>query len=129
MEILTVIAVVGLLSATAFFAVNNVQARARDAKRVADVDSLVKALDLYINQTGNAYPISATAICLTGSDIVNTTLSAANLAPGNIQDPIFDTTPNCFRYITDTDGTSYTIQYYLETGSIQGKSAGFHTVP
>ncbi len=126
-EVLTVITVVGLLSAMAFFAVNNVQGRARDAKRVADLDSLTKALDLYINQTGNSYPIAATAICLDGSDIVNTTLAAASLSAGDIMDPVYLTAPNCFRYITDVDGTSFTVQYFLETGSIEGKSSGFNT--
>lgn len=126
-EILTVIAIVGLLSAIAFFAVNNVQARARDAKRTAGVDQLTKALDLYINQTGNPYPIATTATCLNGSDIVNTALLATGLIAQSIQDPIQTTSPNCFLYITDTDGSDFTIQFFLETGSVGPK--GFNTRP
>lgn len=127
MEVLLVIAVIGLLSAASTFMITNVQARARDAKRSADTDQLKKALDLYINQSGNAYPISTTAVCLDGTDIVNTALTGANLIANPITDPVFNTTPNCIRYVTDADGANYTIQYYLETGSID--TPGFHTIP
>lgn len=126
MELLIVIAVIGLLSAAAMFALSNVQARARDAKRVADIDLLVKAMDLYINTTGNPYPISISAICLDGSDVLNTELKAIDLTAQGFQDPFYDTLPNCFRYISDPEGTSYSIQYYLETSSVSKK--GFNTV-
>jgi prepilin-type N-terminal cleavage/methylation domain-containing protein len=120
-EVLMVIAVVGLLSAIVLFAITNLQARARDAKRTSGVDQITKALDLYINQTGNPYPIATTAICLDGDDIVNTTLADANLIGQPIADPIYDSTPNCFQYITNEDGTDYTIQFFLETGSVGPK--------
>ena len=126
MELLIVIAIIGLLAATAMFALSNVQARARDAKRVADIDQLVKALDLYINQTGNSYPVVLSAICLDGSDIVNTEIKAAGISAQGFQDPFYDTSPNCFRYISDADGTSYSVQFYLETGSVSKK--GFNTI-
>lgn len=127
MEVLLVIAVVGLLSAAGTFMISNVKARARDAKRTAGVDQLIKALDLYVNQSEAGYPLSTTAVCLDGSDVANIALMGAGLVSTAIQDPIFVGSPNCMRYVTDTDAKNFTIQYYLETGSID--TAGFHSVP
>ena len=127
MEVLLVISIIGLLSAAGMFVITNAKGRARDARRVADVDQLKKALDLYVNQSETGYPTTTTSICLDGSDLVNTALMGAGFISQAIEDPIFQGTPNCIRYVTDIDGTNYTIQYFLETKTID--TPGFHSIP
>ncbi len=125
-ELLVVIAIIGLLSATVSFAITTVRARARDARRTANIDQLMKALDLYNNQSGN-YPVSATTICIDGTDPVSTVLKAANIIGENMKDPLFTDSSQCYRYATDATGTTYSLRYFLETGSVG--DPGYHTVP
>ncbi len=54
-ELLVVIAIIGLLSTLSILALNTARARARDAKRVADVKQIQTALEMYYNDTGD-YP-------------------------------------------------------------------------
>lgn len=125
-ELLVVIAIIGLLSATVGFAITTVRARARDARRTANIDQLSKALDLYNNQTGN-YPISATPLCIDSSDAVSTALKTANIIGENLKDPLFTDTNQCYRYLTDATGTTYSLRYFLETSA--AGTPGYHTVP
>jgi len=57
-ELLVVIAIIGLLSTLSILALNSARARARDAKRVADVKQIQTALEMCYNDTGN-YPADA----------------------------------------------------------------------
>jgi len=54
-ELLVVIAIIGLLSTLSILALNTARARARDAKRIADVKQIQTALEMYYNDN-NAYP-------------------------------------------------------------------------
>ncbi len=54
-ELLVVIAIIGLLSTLSILALNQARARARDAKRIADVKQIQTALELYYNEMGD-YP-------------------------------------------------------------------------
>ena len=54
-ELLVVIAIIGLLSTMSVLALNSARARARDAKRLADVKQISTALEIYYNDSGN-YP-------------------------------------------------------------------------
>jgi prepilin-type N-terminal cleavage/methylation domain-containing protein len=125
-ELLVVIAIIGLLSATVAFAITTVRARARDAKRAADIDQLSKGLDLYNNQTGG-YPVSASPVCIDGNDAVTTLLTNANIITTPFKDPLYTDTTNCYRYVSDATGVSYSLRYFLET-SVAG-TPGFHTIP
>ena len=48
-ELLVVIAIIGLLSTLAVVALNSARAKARDAKRVADIKQVQTALELFFN--------------------------------------------------------------------------------
>jgi prepilin-type N-terminal cleavage/methylation domain-containing protein len=65
-ELLVVVAIIGLLSTLSILALNTARARARDAKRVADVKQIQTALEMYFNDVGS-YPATAT----TGLPIAN----------------------------------------------------------
>jgi len=71
-ELLVVIAIIGLLSTLAVVALNSARAKARDAKRVADVKQVQTALELYYNDA-NGYPgiIGGGASHVLGIDTTN----------------------------------------------------------
>jgi len=54
-ELLVVIAIIGILAAIALPSLANVRAKARDARRLADLDQLAKAMELYFSDY-NHYP-------------------------------------------------------------------------
>ena len=55
-ELLVVISIIGLLASIVLIALNDARAKARDAKRVADMKQLVTALNLYYNDNQDSYP-------------------------------------------------------------------------
>lgn len=59
-ELLVVISVIGMLSGMILVAMNGVRAKARDARRMHDIDQIRKALELYYLQN-NQYPASGGA--------------------------------------------------------------------
>jgi len=56
-ELLVVIAIIGLLASIVLVSLNSARAKARDAKRIADIRQIQAALEMYYDQNGT-YPIS-----------------------------------------------------------------------
>lgn len=123
-ELLVVIAIIGLLSTLSVVALNNARARARDARRVADVKQIQTALELYFNAS-STYPTSASAATASVvlevplADFMNPVPSAptpedCSVAGGNE-----------YKY-TSAGAATYTITYCIgnDTGGI---SAGTRT--
>jgi len=54
-ELLIVIAIIGLLSTLSIIALNSTRARARDARRMHDIRQITTALEMYYNDNGK-YP-------------------------------------------------------------------------
>ena len=126
-ELLVVIAIIGLLSTLSILALNTARARARDAKRVADVKQIQTALEMYYNDVGT-YP--ATASITAGGAIAspNGTFLAAVPTPPT---PFDFVTGDCvgqpaYTYTSASPFTTYQINYCLgaQTG---GVSAGAKT--
>jgi type II secretion system protein G len=59
-ELLVVIAIIGLLASVAMVSLTKARAKARDVKRIADIEQFTKALELYYNTNGQ-YPASGGA--------------------------------------------------------------------
>lgn len=59
-ELLIVIVVIGILAAITVVAYNGIQARGRDAQRLSDIKSIVKAIEIYRINNGVYPPYTAT---------------------------------------------------------------------
>ncbi|MDO8621813.1 MAG: prepilin-type N-terminal cleavage/methylation domain-containing protein [bacterium] len=133
-ELLIVIAIIGLLSTLAVTGVTVTRSKARDAKRSADIAQIQKAMALYA--TGQSrYPIAATEACLTGTDAASAELVAKGvmrIVPG---DPMAKSTlpaaagsgAHCYAY-QSASGTTYTMRYRQERASDRGPAGATITV-
>lgn len=125
-ELLVVISIIGLLASLIMLGFTNARLAARDAKRVADLDGIIKAAELYYLEEGY-YPESSNPPNLTNSTTAEwlTTLQAA-FAPYTILpvDPVNDMSnygsPRSYVYISDptTDFcvTGITKKMYIRRG-------------
>lgn len=57
-ELLVVVAIIGILASVVMVAINNGRAKARDAKRISDIRQLVNAVELYYS-ANNSYPMNS----------------------------------------------------------------------
>jgi len=125
-ELLVVIAIIGLLATISVVALNNARAKARDAKRVADVKQVQTALELFFNDKGR-YP---TADEFNSGSIFSTTTGATTTymaiipAAASPADGSCSPTNNQYVYNASSDGTTYTLSYCLggPTGSVASGS-------
>jgi type II secretion system protein G len=127
-ELLIVVVVIGILAAIVIVAYNGVQARARDARRLADIQTVNKALQLYYIDNGS-YPITAPSGMSTAYTDTNCQLGTkqADWVPGltpkylpqlpqSFSPRPWDSRTGCYQYASD--GTSYVLGAWqaLETG-------------
>lgn len=122
-ELLVVIAIIGILASIIFASLASSQSKARDARRMQDVNSYQKAFALYLSTSGT-YPISISTTTLNGngSDTINAALIASGNIPTAIKDPqspIYD-----YTYSSNATGNTYMIGFCLETDNIKNYSAG-----
>lgn len=76
-ELLIVIVVIGILAAITIVAYNGVQGRARDTQRVADMQNIVKALELY-KTTNGVYPSPVATPNASGWEVSTNGTTATN---------------------------------------------------
>jgi prepilin-type N-terminal cleavage/methylation domain-containing protein len=126
-ELLVVIAIIALLATFSVIALNSARAKARDAKRLADIKNISTALDMYYNENG-VYPVSPTSsgiitnLCFSNIGITSTcgeTVYIGDL-PG---DPIGDSE---YSYMPTDDRLDYALTFTMEIGTA-GYEAGDYT--
>lgn len=125
-ELLVVVAIIGLLSSVVLISLNSARSKARDAKRISDVNQIGKALEGYYNDNAS-YP-AALADLTSGSVIYVGTIPTAPTPPDNpIGATDCDDTTNAYTYTQTGSGTGYTLTFCLggKTGSY---NAGTHTM-
>ena len=74
-ELLVSLAIIAILFTAVVALVGGVKEKSRDSRRMSDVREISKALVLYADNNSN-FPIQTTAVTITGSDVVSTTLEA-----------------------------------------------------
>lgn len=129
-ELLVVLAIIGVLIMGALAILSDAKARARDSRRVGDILVLHQALAMYLSNH-DRYPVvmaSAPGIPITGNDLVSVDLKNNVILYADLVDPrsgqdINGETFNYY-YYTDAEGKTYTLTYCLETTSIKGKQQG-----
>ena len=121
LELLVVIAVIGILSAITLVLFDEVRAKTRDTKRLSDIREIKKALALYVVNTGG-FPISPVPITITGEDAFSAILENELVITEVPPDPLHPSLT--YTYQTDASGTNYTLSFCLETNSIQNYSQG-----
>jgi prepilin-type N-terminal cleavage/methylation domain-containing protein len=128
-EILAVIALIGLLSTISVIALHSAREKARDLVRVSDLKEIQTSLELYF-VSHNEYPIVTEPIALgTGGAAC---LSNDGFAPTGCDGAIDATLPidpggGVYVYIS-TDGRSYTVEAELE-GEMNGFTGKIHAGP
>lgn len=122
-ELLVVIAIIGILASIVLASLGSSQAKARDARRISDVNSYQKALALYLSTSGS-YPIVAATTTLDGSDTISATLVAAQDLPTPPKDPQSGIDGFDYTYMSNANGSKYWIGFCLETNNLRNYSAG-----
>ena len=110
-ELLVVIAIIGILASIVLASLDSARIKSRDARRLADIDAIKKALTIY-NNDNSGYPVSVATTTITGSDTLSTTLKAANAissVPFDPQSPLTD-----YGYSSNAEGTTYQLEFCLE---------------
>jgi len=114
-ELLVVIAIIGILATISVISLQNVRAKARDARRVADVKQIQIALELYFSDVGR-YPTAAEfnlgSLYSTSSNGTTTYMVIIPTAP-NPPDGNCDSQSNVYLYSQQQGGSDYSIDYCL----------------
>ncbi len=125
-ELLVVVGIIGMLSGVVWAYVNQGRGKGRDARRLMDLQTLTKALELAQNENkiypgvaGTAY-VSGTGACVSTYAQISTVLATQFIS--NIpKDP--DAT-QCYFYIPDTGNQSYKLFMDPEDTGLLAKDSG-----
>lgn len=135
LELLVVIAVIGVLAGTIMLALNNARIRGRDAKRAGDIRQMITALEQYHIQNNN-YPTGTASVASTGTGALFSDPGAFDGSPEPMIPnyvPLMPVAPtpadggcgsdvgrdnNNYWYDVEDDGSEYTITFCL------GKNVG-----
>ena len=105
-EILIVVAIIGILASVALIGLGPVQRKGRDTRRISDMKQVQSGLELYFSKNGH-YPTGIAQ----WSDL-QTMLGAAGISVSNI--PNDPRTGANYCYASDSAGTTYVIEATFE---------------
>lgn len=123
-ELLVVISIIGLLSSIVLTSVNSARAKARDARRIADLKQIQTALEFYYDTNGQ-YPLGSQGSGVWSSHAPaygNNDNYIVGLAPTYMptlpRDPRFD--EGGTGYLYNSNGTDYSFLVHMAMETIVG---------
>jgi prepilin-type N-terminal cleavage/methylation domain-containing protein len=116
-EMLIVVAIIGILAGVVLVGLGPVQRGGRDARRIADLRQVQNALELYFNKCGYYPGTAAPTTCpgfsqITTWDNLRTALTGSNIGVNQI--PNDPTAGRNYLYATNSTGSSYVLGAQLE---------------
>ncbi len=117
-ELLVSVAIIALLSAIVIISISGINAKKRDANRIARLQEINNALNLYHNNALR-YPIYDGII--TGSDAMSAALENADAISKTPLDPL---NSGQYLFTYSSDGSDFVLGFCLETASIKGYNEG-----
>ncbi len=121
-ELLVVVAIIGLMAGIATVSVNSVRSKARDARRVADIKQIQNALELYYSDSGT-YPAAAVAALGKDAGIAvsdNGFTNAAGVGTSVYLNPVPKDPDSTKAYVYPANAAptkDYIIEFTLESGT------------
>ena len=118
-ELLIVIAIIGLIAAVSIIALGNARSKSRDTKRVTDIKQIQTALGLFFGDTGRYHTVdewNTGSLFSTSSTGTTTYMNRIPVAPG-ITDGDCDRDRANYSYYS-YNGSTYSLSFCL--GSVTG---------
>jgi general secretion pathway protein G len=111
-ELLVVIAIIGVLSSVVLSSLTSSRGRARDAKRIQEIQQLKLALDLYADSNDQTYP--------SGGAGENETIDPAAQSGSSLVTPL---TPYIRRIPQDPNGLPFHTYVYVSAGGATDRTS------
>jgi general secretion pathway protein G len=122
-ELMVVVALIALIAAAVLATLSSARIKSRDARRLADIKSIQTALDLYVtNARVFPNPTVAEGVCLNNTDAISALLINTSSIAVMPQDPLQNCSDNFHYHYTSTDGSTYTLSFFVERGDVPGIS-------
>ena len=123
-ELLVVIAIIGILAAFAMVSLGSAKAKARNSRRLADLNTFRTALEMYFSDH-DQYPVW-TSGCIEDTSTTSSPF-LLDFAPKYIgqipKDPLFGK-GHCYYYKTTTNGSDYHLLSLLEKDTQKSQEDG-----
>ena len=139
-ELLVVVAIIGILATIVLSSLSSARERARDARRLSDIATIQNALEMYANDNGGVYPTTSwqgshTATWANLESILGTTLPVDPINTSTDTDPRSASTGNyVYSYYgangsTWCNGRAYMLVFNLEGKNGDGANDGIQFCP
>ncbi len=127
-ELMVVVAIIGLLATASVLALGNARAKARDAKRLSDIQVLRSGLEQYWI-TNASYPSASSPVTVGGSDAAVLTSNGFESSPGTgtlyLRTPIGPSNGEFYLY-QSTVSTGFAIQFTTEQQTPYGPAGTYY---
>lgn len=114
-ELLVVVAIIGLLASIVLVSMGAARQKARDSKRQADIRQIGTAMELYYPDNGNKYVLATTGANTVTA--IGTYMPAVPRDPLDNADPATSCTGHCYWWDANTSQQTFCVYTLLEVAS------------